>query len=68
MGKTTRPGILTNLDADKLDTLNELATRTRIPRSVLMREAVDDLLIKHEPKKAKRRSVKNEHLTNISRR
>jgi predicted transcriptional regulator len=58
MGKTTRPGILTNLDADKLDNLNELATRTRIPRSVLMREAVDDLLVKHQPPKAKKRSVK----------
>jgi len=55
MGKTTRPGILTNLDADKLDNLNDLAARTRIPRSVLMREAVDDLLTKHEPTKAKSR-------------
>jgi predicted transcriptional regulator len=54
MGKTTRPGILANLDAEKLDNLNELAARTRIPRSVLMREAVDDLLVKHEPKKPKK--------------
>lgn len=54
MGKTTRPGILANLDADKLDNLNELAARTRVPRSVLMREAVDDLLSKHEPKKPKK--------------
>ncbi|HKX98328.1 MAG TPA: ribbon-helix-helix domain-containing protein [Steroidobacteraceae bacterium] len=58
MGKTTRPGFLTNLDADKLGDLNELATRTRIPRSVLMREAVDDLLAKHKPKKATRRRPK----------
>ena len=58
MGKTLRPGILANLDADKLDDLNELAARTRIPRSVLMREAVDDLLTKHEPKKFKKRRVK----------
>jgi predicted transcriptional regulator len=58
MGKTTRPGILANLDADKLEGLNDLATRTRIPRSVLVREAVDDLLVKHEPKKAKKRSAK----------
>lgn len=27
--------------------LNELATMTRIPRAVLLREAVDDLLEKH---------------------
>jgi len=59
MGKTTRPGILTNLDADKLDTLNDLSARTRIPRSVLMREAVDDLLIKHTPKKSKKRGPKS---------
>jgi hypothetical protein len=59
MGKTTRPGILTNLDAEKLDNLNELAARTRIPRSVLMREAVDDLLVKHEPKKPKKRGPKS---------
>ena len=58
MGKTTRPGFLTNLDADKLGDLNELATRTRIPRSVLMREAVDDLLTKHKPKKATKRRSK----------
>lgn len=58
MGKTLRPGILTNLDAEKLDDLNELAARTRIPRSVLMREAVDDLLTKHGPKKPRKRRVK----------
>jgi predicted transcriptional regulator len=58
VGKTLRPGILTNLDADKLVDLNDLAARTRIPRSVLMREAVDDLLTKHEPKKSRKRRVK----------
>jgi predicted transcriptional regulator len=30
-----------------LERLNELATMTRIPRAVLLREAVDDLLEKH---------------------
>lgn len=58
MGKTTRPGILTNLDAGKLEELNDLSAASRIPRSVLMREAVDDLLIKHKPKKSKKRKVK----------
>ena len=58
MGKTTRPGILTNLDAGKLEELNDLSAQSRVPRSVLMREAVDDLLIKHKPKKAKKRKVK----------
>ncbi len=47
------------MDAEKLDNLNELAARTRIPRSVLMREAVDDLLVKHEPKKPKKRGPKS---------
>jgi hypothetical protein len=58
MGKTTRPGFLTNLDADKLGELNDLAARTRITRSVLMREAVDDLLMKHKPKKSYKTEVK----------
>jgi hypothetical protein len=58
MGRTTRPGFLTNLDAEKLGDLNDLAARTRIPRSVLMREAVDDLLTKHKPKKATKRRSK----------
>ena len=30
-----------------MERLNELATMTRIPRAVLLREAVDDLLEKH---------------------
>jgi metal-responsive CopG/Arc/MetJ family transcriptional regulator len=58
MGKTTRPGILTNLDAEKLEELNELSAQSRVARSVLMREAVDDLLVKHRPKKSKKRRVK----------
>jgi predicted transcriptional regulator len=35
------------LDHDKVKLLNELATETRIPKSVLLREAVDDLLKKY---------------------
>jgi metal-responsive CopG/Arc/MetJ family transcriptional regulator len=58
MGKTTRPGILTNLDAEKLEELNELSAQSRVARSVLMREAVDDILVKHRPKKSKKRRVK----------
>lgn len=35
--------------------LDELAARTRIPKAVLLREAVDDLLAKHDPKGPQRR-------------
>jgi Ribbon-helix-helix domain len=35
------------LDHDKVKLLNELSAETRIPKSVLMREAVDDLLKKY---------------------
>lgn len=47
MLKGPRPTILMALDRDKLDLLNQLAAETRILRSVLLREAVDDLLTKH---------------------
>ena len=55
VGKIKRLAEMAYLDADKLKLLKELAEETRVPRSVLLREAVDDLLIKHkklkEPKK-----------------
>jgi hypothetical protein len=35
------------LDHAKVKLLNELSAETRIPKSVLMREAVDDLLKKY---------------------
>lgn len=35
------------MDPDKLELLKRLAEDTRIPRAVLMREAVDDLLAKY---------------------
>jgi len=48
MGKTTRAIETLYLDQDKLDRLKQLATDTRIPRAVLLREAVDDLLVKYK--------------------
>lgn len=43
------------LDPEKAASLNELAARTRIPKAVLLREAVDDLLAKHgAPKSSKK--------------
>jgi hypothetical protein len=47
-GKTTRAIETLYIDRDKLDLLKALAADTRIPRSVLLREAVDDLLVKHK--------------------
>lgn len=35
------------LEADRAELLDALASETRIAKAVLLREAVDDLLIKH---------------------
>jgi predicted DNA-binding protein len=43
------------LEPEKAELLKALAERTRIPRAELLREAVDDLLIKHKAMKATRR-------------
>jgi predicted transcriptional regulator len=44
------------LDPDKADQLDALAAHSRIPKAVLLREAVDDLLQKHSvPKPTKKR-------------
>lgn len=37
------------LEPEKAERLDALAKRTRIPRAVLLREAVDDLLAKYDP-------------------
>lgn len=47
MGKTKRSVEVAYLDPDKLDLLKKLASQTRIARAVLVREAIDDLLVKH---------------------
>lgn len=46
------------LDPDRAELLDKLAAETRIPKAVLLREAVDDLLVKYKrlkPPKPKRR-------------
>jgi hypothetical protein len=48
MGKTKRAVESLYLDHDKLELLKQLAADTGVPRSVLLRMAVDDLLIKHK--------------------
>lgn len=58
---TNRKGILAHLDPDKAVELDKLAAETRILRSVLIREAIDDLLIKYgrlKPKGKKRTEPK----------
>jgi hypothetical protein len=47
MGKTKRAFQTVYLDQDKFELFKKLSTETRIPRSVLAREAIDDLLIKY---------------------
>lgn len=48
MGKTKRAFETIYLDPEKLDLLKKLAKDTRIPRAVLAREAIEDLLIKYK--------------------
>ena len=55
MGKTTKHQQALYLEHDKAALLDELSEKTRIPKAVLLREAVDDLLVKHEMLKPPRR-------------
>ncbi len=41
-----KTAIIASLDPEQLEQLNRLAAQTKIPRAVLIREAVDDLLVK----------------------
>lgn len=54
MGKTKRHQQALYLDHDKAALLDGLAAETRIPKAVLLREAVDDLLTKHGVLRTKR--------------
>ena len=47
MGRTKRSVEVAYLDADKHALLKRLAAETRIPKTVLVREAIDDLLVKY---------------------
>ena len=46
--KTKRAFETVYLDHEKLELFKNLAKTTRIPRAVLAREAIDDLLIKYK--------------------
>jgi predicted DNA-binding protein len=43
------------LEHEKAALLDELSDETRIPKAALMREAIDDLLVKYKLLKLKRR-------------
>ena len=47
MGRTKRSVEVAYLDPDKHALLKRLAAGTRIPKTVLVREAIDDLLVKY---------------------
>ena len=54
MGKTTKHQQLLLLEHDRAALLDGLAKHTRIARQVLLREAVDDLLVKYKLLKPRR--------------
>lgn len=54
MGKTKRHQQALYLDHEKAALLDELARESRIARAILLREAVDDLLIKFKKMKRPR--------------
>jgi predicted DNA-binding protein len=43
------------LEPDRATLLDTLSSETRIPKAVLLREAVDDLLVKYKKLRASRR-------------
>ena len=48
MGRTTKHQQALYLEHERAQQLDLLAQQTRNPKAVLLREAVDDLLIKHK--------------------
>jgi predicted DNA-binding protein len=48
VGRTTKHQQALYLEHDRAEQLDQLAVLTRIPKAVLLREAVDDLLVKHK--------------------
>jgi hypothetical protein len=57
MGRTKRSVEVAYLDPDKHALLKQLARQTRIPKTVLVREAIDDLLVKHGVLKLPKRKL-----------
>jgi predicted DNA-binding protein len=48
MGRTTKHQQALYLEHERAEQLARLAEQTRIPKAALLREAVDDLLVKHK--------------------
>ena len=48
------------LEPDRAELLDSLAATSRIPKAVLLREAVDDLLVKHKVLRAPRKPKSRE--------
>jgi predicted transcriptional regulator len=57
VGKTKRSVEVAYLDPEKLELLKQLAGETRIARTVLVREAIDDLLVKYRLLKPSKRRL-----------
>ena len=60
VGKSTLKQHTVYLDPDKHDLFMLLAQQTRIAQAVLLREAVDDLLLKHRMLKGSRQTERCE--------
>lgn len=54
MGRTTKHQQLLLLEHDRAALLDGLSKHTRVAKQVLLREAVEDLLVKYKVLKAKR--------------
>lgn len=58
MGETTKHQQLILLEHEKAALLAQLAAETRIAKQVLLREAIDDLLVKYKKLKAPKSPLK----------
>jgi predicted transcriptional regulator len=50
MGRTLRTQVALYLDADRVKLLARLALKTGRTKQALLREALDDVLIRHKPR------------------
>jgi hypothetical protein len=60
MGKTNLAALFAHIDPEKAIQLKALSDETRIPRSALVREAIDMLLVKYgklKPSKSNKRKT-----------
>jgi len=55
MGRTLRTQVALYLDADRVELLNQLKAKTGLDGQVLLRKALDSLLIRHKLLKPQKR-------------